>query len=553
MVEEKIGQVLLDYTFYKGSDIYSDGDIEDRILEAYQSGKEEEILESSSQWPILYHISKIRENIVEWYPFEADADILEIGSGCGAITGALSDRSKSVTCIDLSKKRSIINATKNQMKKNIKIYVGNFQDIKLKKKFDYITLIGVWEYAGLYVSAENPYICMLETIQKYLKPHGKILIAIENKMGMKYWNGATEDHTSRLYSGMNDYVDDKNVRTFSKMEIESCLQKLGIKEYDFYYPMPDYKLPEYIFSDGKLPVPGDIRCYRQDYNSARFYNFYDATVFDQVCKDNIFPYFSNSFFVSCGYADEHVLFAKYSRDRKKEYQIATLVMEKDGKKFVLKRPLSKEAKSHVIKLKENEIKWKNIMPQLSYIEGDICGNEYKTPYLEGKNIDEALFDHRHHHKKMMEEVRKLKDQYLSFSEDSMIDFDITEQFIEIFGNPEESILESKCLAVTNVDMTFSNLRTQGDDIYSFDYEWIFDFPIPYDYVIWRAVNQLYDKYAIYLRNKIGRKNFLIGIGIEEKKIDTYEKMEHNFEKYVYGTRYLNQYKKSVIVQSVSIM
>ena len=58
----------------------------------------------------MYHLSDIRQNIVEWLQIENTAEILEIGSGCGAITGTLARKAKSVTCIELSEKRSMINA-----------------------------------------------------------------------------------------------------------------------------------------------------------------------------------------------------------------------------------------------------------------------------------------------------------------------------------------------------------------------------------------------------------------------------------------------------------
>ena len=248
-MEKKIGQVVLDYTFYGGADYYSDGGIEDTILEAVRQGKSEELLKSSNQWPILYHLSDIRENLLEWYPFRPDAKLLEIGSGCGALTGLFCKKVATVTCIELSEKRSLINAERNRDKDNIKIFLGNFEDIILKDKFDYIMLIGVWEYSGLYVNDIEPYSFMLKKIRKYLKPDGKIFIAIENKMGMKYLNGAAEDHTGKMYSGINDYIGEKAVRTFSKPEIQKILDNIGIDNAVFYYPAADYKLPDIIYSD----------------------------------------------------------------------------------------------------------------------------------------------------------------------------------------------------------------------------------------------------------------------------------------------------------------
>ena len=160
MTEEVIGKIKLDYTYYPGEDFYCDGEIEDELLEIVQNHSREEfraIIEEKASWPVLYHLSPLRENIVEWIPIEPGAKVLEIGSGCGAITGSLARRSGSVTCVDLSKKRSLINAYRNQDCDNVVIHVGNFQDIEpaLEQDYDYIFLIGVFEYGQGYIGGEQ--------------------------------------------------------------------------------------------------------------------------------------------------------------------------------------------------------------------------------------------------------------------------------------------------------------------------------------------------------------------------------------------------------------
>ena len=185
-MKEKIGNVVLNYQFYKGNDEYSDGDIEDVLLDLVENQDDIiEILKNDDRWPILYHLSPVRQNILEWYPFKKDANILEVGSGCGAITGVLCRKAKTVTCNDLSKRRSLINANRNKEFDNLEIMVGNFNDIVFEQKFDYITLIGVLEYANYYTEGENPFEVFLQKIKKLLNPGGKILIAIENKFGLK--------------------------------------------------------------------------------------------------------------------------------------------------------------------------------------------------------------------------------------------------------------------------------------------------------------------------------------------------------------------------------
>ena len=52
---------VLNLKFYKGEDRYSDGEIEDRLLELCESGQDpDEILRKEQDWPILYHLSDIR-------------------------------------------------------------------------------------------------------------------------------------------------------------------------------------------------------------------------------------------------------------------------------------------------------------------------------------------------------------------------------------------------------------------------------------------------------------------------------------------------------------
>lgn len=299
---EKIGKVVLDYTYYPGRDLYSDGEVEDLLLEIAQNYGEQElnqVIAQQKSWPVMYHFSNIRQNIVEWLPLDKNAAVLEIGSGCGAITGALAEKAGEVVCVELSKKRSYINANRNQNYDNIRILVGNFQDISksLEKKFDLITLIGVFEYSRGYISGEQPYVDMLREMKRHLKPGGKIVIAIENRLGMKYWAGCTEDHVGRYFEGLEGYPHTDSVRTFSKPELEALIEEAGDLRAQFYYPYPDYKFPTVIYSDSYLPGKGELVNNLYNFDRKRLLLFDEAKVFDSVCESGLFPLYANSFLV----------------------------------------------------------------------------------------------------------------------------------------------------------------------------------------------------------------------------------------------------------------
>lgn len=290
---------ILNLKFYKGEDLYSDGDVEDEILKICKSGQDiQALLRSTDRWPLLYHLSDVRENVLDWYGFDPEANLLEIGAGCGAISGLFCRKVKRVVAIDLSKRRSTINAVRNGALGNLEILVGNFEDIEIEEKFDYVTLIGVLEYSGYYISkGADPYEAMLKKVKKFLKPGGRLIIAIENKFGLKYWGGAAEDHTGGFFDGIEDYRKVDGVRTFSRPEITQLLKSAGFSENTFYYPMPDYKLPDTVYSDEFLPKPGMLEHVTDVYDRERFVLFNESSAYDALIRDGQFPYFANSFLI----------------------------------------------------------------------------------------------------------------------------------------------------------------------------------------------------------------------------------------------------------------
>ena len=289
---------VLNLSFYKGNDLYSDGDIEDELLNIVQNNDDYmEILKNDNRWPILYHLSPIRENLLEWYDYDKNGSVLEIGAGCGAVTGVFCRKTSRVVGIELSKRRSMINATRNAKYGNLEILVGNFEDIQIKEKFDYVSLIGVLEYSPLYINCESPFEDMVKRAKEFLKDDGKLIIAIENKMGLKYLAGATEDHTGVPFDGVNNYENIDYVKTLSKPEIIDLLRNAGYKKIEFYYPMPDYKMPNVIYSDNRLPNVGELRNIINVFDRERYQTFNEEIVFDQLIKDGLFDYFANSFLV----------------------------------------------------------------------------------------------------------------------------------------------------------------------------------------------------------------------------------------------------------------
>jgi len=299
---EKIGGVTINLDYYGGKDLYCDGPVEEEILEIVKTKEPCEydgIIKESGKWEYLYHLSELRKNCVEWLPLDNTMTVLEIGSGCGAVTGAFAKKAKSVKCVELSKKRTEINAYRNTEYNNIEVMVGNFQDIAehIQEKFDLVTLIGVLEYSESYINAKKPYVDMLKKCGSFLNENGILAVAIENKLGMKYWAGCKEDHVRRYYESIEGYTNTSGVKTFGKKELTDLCTEAGFKDITFYYPYPDYKFTECVYSDSYLPKVGDLGNNMRNFDAGRLITLDEGKAFDSVIRNGLFAEYSNSFLV----------------------------------------------------------------------------------------------------------------------------------------------------------------------------------------------------------------------------------------------------------------
>ena len=547
---EKIGNVQLNYEFYSGDDNYSDGSIELELLDYVKSNKSIlDILKNDNRWPILYHLTPVRKNILEWYPFDKEEEALEIGSGCGAVTGVLCEKVKSVTCIELSKTRSLINANRNREYDNLEIIVGNFNDIKLEKKYKYITLIGVLEYAAYYTETDNPFVDFLKKIKEYLKPDGKLLIAIENKYGLKYFAGACEDHTGRMYDGIEGYINsDSKVRTFSKNELENIIKGAGYEDVNFYFPFPDYKLPTQIYSPEFLPNGKDLVCSLDCYDNNRITVFDETVAFENIIDAHMFDVFSNSYFVEVGKKTNKV-FSKFTKERKEEFQIETGIYNDIDGKFVVKRGINPKSIQHVLKMSEIYEKYNKYGINMLNKCEKFGIDGLKFEFINGESLNKRLINAvMKRDKKLFE---KLLVEYMDIvheieSKLGTESFDNSEEFRNVFGDAKEIIGEKACKAFI-FDLIMENLIYTGKTYTIIDYEWYFDFAVPNEFVIFRAVWGFYSMHGKLMDGFISFDEILKIVGVPCDRVGKYLCMNDRFVEYVNGkdgySDILAKYKK----------
>lgn len=513
---EKIGKVTLDYSHYPGRDLYSDGAIENELLGIVRNAARVEypsIIESKSSWPILYHLSPLRANIVDWLPIDKTAKVLEVGSGCGAITETLSRKAGEVVCVELSARRSHINAYRNQDSDNITIHVGNFSDIEpsLPADFDYVCLIGAFEYGQSYIATQTPYEDFLKIMLRHVKEGGRLVIAIENRFGLKYFAGCKEDHLGTYFSGLEGYPEGGSARTFTRAGLQKILAACGVTEYSFYYPYPDYKFPTVIYSDKRLPHAGELTDNIRNFDRDRMVLFNEKYVFDTVIRDGMFPEFSNSYLVVIG-KEPDISYVKYSNDRREDYAIRTQMQDGPEGRVIRKIPLTRQAGDHIrrieaaYRLLQKRYEGSGLSINPCKLSED--GESIEFPYEKGVTLEELL-----------DECLERKD---------------SEEFYRLFDKYYSLISYGQESGVTDYDLIFANILVDGGRWTLIDYEWTMKKAVSAKEVAFRAV------YCYVLeeekRNALDFGVILDRLGITQKEADEYRRREAKFQKKVTGKR-----------------
>lgn len=226
-----------------------------------------------------------------------------------------------------------------------------------------------------------------------------------------------------------------------------------------------------------------------------------------------------------------IIFSKYSNDRNEKLRIRTdILLDEQGKKYVQKRGMDEAAKGHM----EHTFRAYELLSEVFAPTGVLmnqCTKEndaLEFEYLEGHSLEQILdtFLYKEDTKTFIEVL----DQYVTKMRSvATEEFQITEEFKQVFGDiviPHPF----KAASATNIDMIFQNLIEVNGIWQAIDYEWTFFFPVPIDYVIYRAIHY----YVASSRAAFVKERFDLYkiVGFTTKECELYEQMERNFQAFI---------------------
>ncbi|MCI8725561.1 MAG: glycosyltransferase [Hungatella sp.] len=506
------------------------------ILETY-GGNRKQALREKPGLEYLYALSDLRENLMDWYPFCPEGRLLQVGSDYGALTGVYSRKTAMVDVLDVSEENLKVNWLRHvqaEGRENINYYTGSieaYQDSMCRDGYDYIVFAG-----SLGENSRE----QIQAAKRLLKPEGQLLVAVCNPFGMKYWAGAKKDSFS-----------------FSKNQTEKLLTEGepggSLK---FYYPMPDYKLPVTIFSDRYLPAKGDLTDTITAYDYPKYLLMDVGASYDAVCEDGQFDQYANSFFAVWTREKKEekepweIQYVKYNRTRRECFQIKTVIRGDGRKRQVEKSALDMEGTPHIwslgtsytsLSMEHTAIKF--VKPSMSE---DRCRAQF--PYVVGKTWAQKLGEEIQEGKAPVRTIQKAMDQALEVKDTARVRFQVTPEFLEVFGASGEKISPGsedgqpfwkgfegqECLEISNIDALFENILLTEDGMYCLDYEWVFPFPIPVRFIQYRILFYFYRQYHSILTACPGVEDWLLKFDFTRKEQQIFKAMEESFQQYVHG-------------------
>ena len=451
-------------------------------------------------------LSEIRENILSWYPFKENTSILEIGANLGEITGLFCQKAKKVVAIEESKTKAEIIAKRHQNKQNLEIMVGDLNNIKIEEKFDYIILIGYLE------NKKVDFKQTLNIAKSLLDENGTILLALDNKLGMKYFS-KTDSTGITISNPVNKQFINLN-------KIYEYLKELDLSNIKTYYPMPDYKLTNVIFTDQR-PLSKNDLSRNVTYNNNDTILFFDEnTAYRELLdiKENISKNFVNSYLLEITNKEinNKIKFISFSNMRKNEYKIKTIM----DNEYVYKYPANSQSRKHIEETKENIeiIKESNLKTLDDYNENGII-----SKFSKEKTLDEIIIELFKNNQKdeAIDLMKRFKNEIKEKLKPGDIEKNVFDKY-EIKYNKED-LLSMYFVKDGLWDLIFQNCFFINQEFYFYDQEWKEE-NLPIDFIMYRAV-----KYFGRLKKYISDEDLYKILEIDKGKIKLFDELDDKIQ------------------------
>ena len=426
----------------------------------------------------------LKENIIKWYPFTPNATVLKIEDSLEGIT---------------------------------------------EEQYDYVILLGTLDYAHKLFLGANPKEQLMEYVKKHLKDDGKLLLSVNNKLGVKTYCERQQQ--------------DEEAKTLNRKQLEELLNICGLHHYKFYYPLSDYKTTNVIFTDEFLPSQETIVRNIALHEEEDFvFQPENEAWFPLLEQDkNLFKWFANSYFVECSrkeFPDNQIEFVSFSNMRKPEYSIKTVIQ---GDK-VYKTAGNPKAKGHIEKVKNNIDRIKQLGFQtLDSYEEDVIISEYQKNQ---ETVDDIIVCKIEEGKK--EEAMQLIKRFFQEIKDKLATAKTQENVFNQFGIAyEKEQIENLTFTKYGLwDLIFQNAFYRDGQFFFYDQEWMEE-GIPIEYIFYRSI-----AYTNGIRECLKEEDILNQFGINKKHLDLFLQLDNKLQEKTRNNEVWNRHRQGQTIETL---
>lgn len=308
-------------------------------------------------------IRGIQRGLLQWYDFKPDSMILYTGSEEDAIAEMLRERAGALVCVSCG------TAGEENFRQNY------------GERFDYIVSVAALERQ---LHPER----ILVGFRNLLKADGKLLLGMNNRLGIRYFCGDRDPYTQRSFDGVEGYrrayvkkEDTFQGRMYSQAELKAMLQGAGWEECRFYSVLSDLEDPALIYDEDFLPNEDlSVRLF-PTYHYPNSVFLEEECLYTDLAANGMFHQTANAYLIECASDGQFsdISHVTCSMERGRERAVFT-VIHNSG--IVEKRAAYPEGQARLEKMAgyREDLKAHGIPT----VEAQMKNGAYVMPYMKGE-------------------------------------------------------------------------------------------------------------------------------------------------------------------------
>lgn len=310
-------------------------------------------------------IREIQKGLLRWYEFRDNSRILYIGEETDALAELLGGwgRGVSLTCCSWEDMLSGEGQIENEGTLDYLVSVTD-----LEKSMEPAQVLASWK--------------------RLLKTDGRLLLGMNNRLGLRYFCGDRDTYTGRSMDGIEDYrrayaskADPFMGRTYDKDGLEKLLRESGFENFRFFSVLPDLKNPALIYGEDYLPNEDLANRVFPTYNHPETVFLEEELLYDGLIRNGMFHQMANAYLIECSMDGRlsDVCQVTGSMERGKEDALLT-VIHKSG--TVRKRAAYPEGER---RLRELAVHGEDLRAHgLLVVEGRVEQGAFIMPYVDAE-------------------------------------------------------------------------------------------------------------------------------------------------------------------------